>query len=601
MSRHSGGSVRGSSLLNSGQIVVNTQHVPYSVATMGRSSRAPTREHNHHTNQRSRSAHSLNRTHQKELRPYVESRIPTPSRQGSRPGTFGTSQGRAIQEHVERTRQTEDEKAFSSFDGNWIALNDAKVKSEMSTKNSLAVRNEAKARQMAASMQEELRREREANRPSPCPASSGYSTSQGRNMSSGPSRIVTMPSSVARVQSPGGSNIISNGGVVYRTPEKPKTRIVYRSQPPQQHGRPMAIHHQQSSPAGRLIVHQPQMVTRTRPTSPQYRVVSPSHHRRVAPAHALAIARAQSPGYGMTIQREAQKRHAAQPVMIERAYSPQQVIIVNDPRRHVIQEQGHMMTPQGRYVRSRRGSGSSSSTVSKYRNPILREKPQRPEGGYPLGARNHSSSVPDIFLELNAEENFIPQTLPRNFGGAQRQVTPQVYQSSTVPRKNKNVYRGEFVKVAVPRYRVEEDKTWVANNNRNSLLISKTYHSEPNLAEAQDDEEDITMRLSLLPPEEKDETKSSASGQLRLQLLPQDTTSRQQQQRQHFPVQSRSQTEPPRTPQSPGITYFNTPNTPRTPGSLSVPGTPHMTRSPVSPLSLPNSDWWVFISYVFRT
>ena len=144
------------------------------------------------------------------------------------------------------------------------------------------------------------------------------------------------------------------------------------------------------------------------------------------------------------------------------------------------------------------------------------------------------------------------------------------------------------MKVAVPRYRVEEDKTWVANNNRNSLLISKTYHSEPNLAEAQDDEEDITMRLSLLPPEEKDETRSTASGQLRLQLLPQE-------QRQHFPVQSRSQTEPPMTPKSPGITYFNTPNTPRTPGSRSVPGTPHMTRSPVSPLSLPNSDWWVFI------
>ena len=588
MSRQSGGSVRGTNLLNSGQIVVNTQHVPYSVATMGRSSRAPTREQNHNTTQRSRSAHSLNRIHQRELKPYVEPRTPTPSRPGSRPGTYGTAQGRVIQEHLERTRQKEDEKAFSSYDGNWIAVNEAKVKSEMSAKNSLAVRNEAKAKQMAASMQEELRREREANKPPPSPASGGYSNSPGRSMSSGPARIMATPPGVARAQSPGGGNI-ANGGVVYRTLERPgpQTRIAYRGQSPQQQGRPMVISHQQGSPSGRLVVHQPQMVTRVRPASPQYRVVSPNH-RRVAPAHALAIARAQSPGYGMTIHREGQRRQAPQPVIIDRGYSPQQVIVVNNPRQRVVHDQGQvMMTPQGRYVRARRESGSSSSTVSRYRNPLLREKPQRSEAGYPLGARNRSSSVPDIFLELN-EDNFIPQTLPRNFG-AQPQVTPHMYQSSTVPRKNKNdrVYRGEFVKVAVPRYRVEEDNTWVANNNRNSLLISKTYHSEPNLAEVpDDDEEDITMRLSLLPPEEKDEVRSTTSGQLKLQLLPQ--------QQQHFPTQSQSHAEPPRTP---GITYFNQPNTPRTPGSKSVPGTPHMLRSPVSPFSLPPSEWWVYMSF----
>ena len=597
MSRSTGGG--GGSRHNSDQIVVNTQHVPYSVATMGRSSRSPTREHHHphHTRQRSRSAHSLNRAHQQELSLYVEPRTPTPSRPGSRPGTLGTAQGKAIQEHLARSqpKDSKDEKAFSSFDGNWIAVNEAKVKSEMSTKNSLAVRNEAKAKQMAASMREELRREREANRPPPSPASPGYNTSRGRNMSSssGPSRIITTPntSGMARAQSPGGS-YMANGGVAYRSPEPtgPQTRVVYRGVLPhqqQQQGRTMVVQQHQASPAGRLVVHQPQMVvTRSRPMSPQYRIVTPIHHHKVAPAHAMAIARAQSPGYGMTIHRQQspQQRQGPQPVMVQRVYNtPQQVVYVSDPRHHVVHNQGQATaTSQGRYARSRRGSSSSSSSGSKYRNPLLREKPQPPPGAYAIGARNRSSSVPDIFLELNAEDNFFPQTLPRNYG-AQPLVAPQVYHSSTVPRKNKKdlIYRGEFVKVAVPRYRVEEDKTWVANTNRNSLLISKTYHSEPNLAEVQDDEEDITMRLSLLPP---DETPiRPGPGQLRLQVLPQDR------QQNHFPVQS------PRTPQTPGTTYFNTPDTPRTPGKPSVPGTPHMTRSPMSPLSLFPREWWVSI------
>ena len=601
MSRSTGGGSRH----NSGQIVVNTQHVPYSVATMGRSSRSPAREHHHqlHTTQRSRSAHSLNRTHQQELRLYTEPRTPTPSRPGSRPGTFGTAQGKAIQEHLARSqpKDSKDEKAFSSFDGNWIAVNEAKVKSEMSTKNSLAVRNEAKAKQMAANMREELRREREANKPPPSPAKSAYSTSQRRDMpSGGPSRIITTPSGMVRAQSPGGGSMV-NGGVAYRSPEttKPQTRIIYRGASTQQHqGRTMVVQHHHNSPAGRLVVHQqPQMVvTRSRPMSPQYRIVTPSQHHKVAPAHALAIARAHSPGgYGMTIHRQTNPQYRQgqpQPVIVQRAYnSPQQVVYVSDPRHYVIQNQGQATaTSQGRYVRSRRGSSSSSSSGNKYRNPLLREKPQQPHGAYAIGARNRSSSVPDIFLELNAEENFFRQTLPRNFG-AQPTVAPQVYHSSTVPRKNRKdlVYRGEFVKVAVPRYRVEEDKTWVANTNRNSLLISKTYHSEPNLAETQDDEGDISMQLSLLPPEEHETPTRPGPGQLRLQVVPRDR------QQHHFPVQSQSGV--PRTPQTPGMTFFNTPDTPRTPGTPSVPGTPHMTRSPVSPLSLPTTEWWVSVKH----
>ncbi len=560
------GAVGGGVPRDSGQIVVNTQHVPYSVATLGRSSRAATREHHHqHTaTRRSRSAHSLNRTRQeRELRPYVEQQR---SSSPSRPGTFGATQGRLIQEHLARSgHDLRDDAAFSSRDGNWITVNEAKVKKDMSTTTSLSVRNEAKAKQMSASMQEELRRE--ARRPPPSPSSSGYGTSQG-GMST-PSRVVATPSGMARAKSPGGS--LPNGGVVYRVepvgPASPQPRMV---------------HKQQTRPTGRFVFHHPPHVLRNRQPSPQFRVMSPGNRQRVAPAHALAIARAQSPGgYGMTLHRQTspQRKQGPQQVVVQRGGPPKAIYITADgpasQQYHVIRDPGH---PQGRYVRSRRGSSSSSSSGSKYRNPLLREKQPPPACGIPLGARNRSSSVPDIFLELKAEDNFFPQTLPRNFGAQPSSVSPQVYHSSTVPRRNKHlVYRGEFVKVAVPRYRVEEDKAWVAtNNNRNSLLISKTYHSEPNLLEAQeeeyDDDGEISMRLSLLPPEESQTPVTP--GHLRMQVPPQ---SRQMQ----GPAA--------RTPQTLGVTYFNTPNTPGTPISPRTPVTP----ATASAFSFSSPDWWV--------
>ncbi len=561
------GSGGGSSgLLDSGQIVVNTQHVPYSVATMGRSSRAPTRgpvEHPRHPTQerRSRSAHSLNRSRQQqELRPYVvEPR--SPSRPGSRPGTFGAAQGRDVRQQL--SLEADDEKAMSSSDGNWFAVNEAKAKAELSSKNSLAIRNEAKAKQMAASMQEELRREREVKRGPPSSStSSGYGTSQG-GMSTPSSRIISTPAGMARAQSPGGN--LSNGGV-YRM-EAPRAQIIHRGVSPR--GRP----------TGRFLVHQPQFVVRNRPTSPQYRMVTPS--RKVAPAHALAIARAQSPGYGMTLHRQGSPHRPGPRQVIIQRIGPKDVLYVSGrhPGQYVTRDPG-----PGRYQRSRRGSSASSSSGSKYRNPLLREKSQPPVTEYPVGARNRSSSVPDIFLELSADDNFFPQTLPRNFGAQPHVAPPEAYHSSTVPRKTKRdlVYRGEFVKVAVPRYKVEEDNTWVAtNNNRNSLLISKTYHSEPNLAEAQDDDEDVSMRLSLLPPDEDQSPVSS--GQLRLHVTPQQSHSRQ------LPVQSSE----PRTPLSPGVTYFNSPNTPKSPGTPATPSTPVIPRSPLSPFSFSGPEWWV--------
>ncbi len=526
------------------RIVVNTQHVPYSVATLGRASRSTARSQ-HHTGaqQRSSSANTTGRNRGQEFRMYNTSdgRSKTPS--SSRPGTFGRAQGDALQEHIAKNNnniEIDDPIAVSSRDGNWIAKNEAILKAG----NSLAFRNEQKARQMAASMEEELRRERENRNRPPSPASSGYSVSRGvPTQPQTPSRIISGPPGVARAQSPGGP--LPNGGVAY-TPHGTMQRVVHVQG--QHHSRQMTRMVHPSSPTRvvlnaphQQVLHHPQqtVILNSRPPSPSY--------HKVAPAHAMAIARATSPGYGMTLTRKPSPHekyyspqqqyvrqtsaspqgrlvvHSPRQVLVQRNHSgpsQPQVVYVTDPRlvrqqqqqHHVIQGQGHMtqmtssVTPQGRYVRARSGSGSSSSSGQRYRNPLLREKKPQPAGGYALGARNRSSSVPDIFMELNAQD-YIPQTLPRNFGAQPAMSTP-VYHSSTVPRKTKtNVYRGEFVRIAVPRYKMEEDmrqETVMAGNNRNSLLMSQTYHSEPNLLDLLNEEEDkeISMRLSLLPADE---------------------------------------------------------------------------------------------------
>ena len=339
-------------------------------------------------------------------------------------------------------------KAQPANDGNWIFRSEAKAKEEEKIKNSLSMRNIMVSKQMEKSKEEFDR------------TSTSFSSTSG--------------------SSPEGSHVARaiGGGTMGRV-VKATGGMVSRGDSPQYHETPkrsQSHDHVLSRGGDRVQVHQ----DFRRQMSPNAQVV---YHRTQSSPLVLS-GQPQTPR-GHQIQ--AQTRYKPSPLVLSprQGYTGQVIYVTPTAT-----SPGYRLIPthmQGRYVKKVIRSPSHVAQVPLQSPRVPQAAMYRIPPSRGLAYSHRSSSVPDL---VEAGWEHTTQTLPRSHETSFDTVVPapsQDFSYGTIPRKVNNskdlVYRGEFVRVRVPKYNTDDDLEPGPSNLQD---MQRSYHSEPNLLEVDD-------------------------------------------------------------------------------------------------------------------